>query len=226
LPHLTLPLSLPALVVSAFLVSLATVAVPGPITLVATRLALNRNLAAAIWFLAGTTLLDVALFCALAAGAAPSLRRIGALPLVEIVGGMALVWGGIASFRSPPRHRESSRIYTSVEGNGALRSFLLGLLVSAGNPHYWIWWATAGLAFVEAARAHGESGLLWMLGALVGGVVTWYVPLLWALSRGSALLTPRAERIVTRGMGVVLLLLGLGLTGLGGWRLYAAHFPR
>jgi threonine/homoserine/homoserine lactone efflux protein len=219
LPHLTLPLSLPALVASAYFVSLATVVVPGPITLVATRLALSRSIYAAISFLVGTTVLDVALFSALAAGAAPSLHRIGALPIVEIVGGLALIWGGLASFRSPSTRHEPGRIYQRTDSDGLTRSFLLGLLVSAGNPHYWIWWATAGLAFVEAARAHGAPGMAWMLGALIAGVVSWYIPLLWALRRGRALLSARAERFVTRGMAVALVVLGAGLITLGAMRL-------
>ncbi len=223
MPSLTVPLSLPALIASAFFVSLATVAIPGPITLVASRLALERHLLAAIWFLIGVTVLDVALFAALAAGAAPVLRQIGALPVVEIVGGIALLWGGISSMREVRPERDAAP-KVAVEGRGAFGSFVLGLLVAAANPHYWIWWVTAGLAFVEAARAHGAPGMAWMLGALVGGVVAWYVPLLWAVSRGSTLLTPRAERFVTRGMGVALLLLGLGLTGIGAWRFSAAHF--
>lgn len=223
MPSLTVPLSLPALMASAFFVSLATVAIPGPITLVASRLALERRLSAAIWFLVGVTVLDVALFTALAAGAAPVLRQIGALPIVEIVGGLALVWGGFSSIRHVrPADRKVPKV--EVEGRGAFGSFILGLLVAAGNPHYWIWWVTAGLAFVEAARAHGAPGLVWMLGALVGGVVAWYVPLLWAMSRGSSLLSRRAERFVTRGMGVALIVLGLGLVGIGGWRFSAAHF--
>jgi threonine/homoserine/homoserine lactone efflux protein len=223
LPGLTVPLSLPALVASAFAVSLATVAIPGPITLLASRLALARHMWAAIWFLVGVTLLDVALFTALAGGAAPVLRRIGALPMVEIVGGMALVWGGATSLRQPRPQREPG-INVDIESRSLFGSFLLGTLVAAGNPHYWIWWVTAGLAFVEAARAHGAPGLAWMLLALVGGVVCWYVPLLWAIHRGSALLTPHAEHLVTRAMGAVLLLLGLGLLTLGTWRFWRAHF--
>ena len=221
---LTVPLSLPALVASGFVVSLATVAVPGPITLVATRLALSRHLSSAVWFLLGVTTLDVTLFTALASGAAPVLRAIGALPMVEVVGGIALIWGGISSLRAARRERVPRVRVNNVEDRNAFGSFLLGLLVAAGNPHYWIWWVTAGLAFVEAARSHGGSGLLWMLGALVGGVLAWYAPLLWALSHGSSLLTPRRERVVVRGMGAVLLLLGVGLAGLGSWRFWIAHF--
>jgi threonine/homoserine/homoserine lactone efflux protein len=211
-------------VASGFIVSLATVVIPGPITLVATRLALARHIASAIWFLVGVTTLDVALFAALASGAGPVLLRIGALPMVEVVGGVALLWGGVSSMRAVPPGRGLRLKGREPEERKAFGSFLLGLLVAAGNPHYWIWWVTAGLAFVEAARAHGASGLAWMLGALVGGVVAWYVPLLWALGRGSELLSPRAERFVVRGMGIVLLLLGAGLAGLGTWRFYIAHF--
>lgn len=212
------PLSLPALVASGFAVSFITVAIPGPITIVATRLGLSRHVAAAAWFLVGVTALDVALFSALAAGAAPLLRRIGALPVVVVLGGIALVWGGIAGLRSRPA--EPSRVDRLKIERPNLASYVaLGVAVSAGNPHYWIWWVTAGLAFVEGARAHGAPGLAWMLAALVGGVVAFYVPLLWALHRGRTLLSPRVERIVTRGLSVVLTLLGTGLIVLGAYRL-------
>jgi threonine/homoserine/homoserine lactone efflux protein len=137
---ITVPLSLPALVASGFVVSLATVAVPGPITLVATHLALSRHLSSAIWFLIGVTTLDVTLFTALASGAGPLLRTFGALPMVEIIGGIALLWGGISSLRAVPTHRNPRVSINNVEERKAFGSFLLGLLVAAGNPHYWIWW--------------------------------------------------------------------------------------
>ena len=212
------PLSLPALVASGFVVSLVTVAIPGPITIVATRLGLSRHLAAAVWFLVGVTALDVALFSALAAGAAPVLRRIGALPAVVVIGGLALVWGGVSSLRDGSEHPDRTT-GLRLERRNMASYFALGLAVSAGNPHYWIWWVTAGLGFVEAAKTHGRGGLLWMLGALVAGVVAWYVPLLWACHHGRRLLGARGERIVTRVMGVVLLALGAGLAALGLHRL-------
>lgn len=222
MPSLTVPLSLPALVISAFLVSFATVAVPGPITIVAGRLALARHALAATWFLVGTTALDIALFSALAAGAAPALRAIGALPVVEIMGGAALLWGGLSSWRSSG-HERTIREPRNIEGRSILGYVALGLAVSAANPHYWIWWVTAGLAFVEGARAHGASGLAWMLGALIGGVICWYVPMLWAIHRGRVLLSPRGERIVVRGISIGLIVLGVALVGIGGVRLFGAR---
>lgn len=214
---LTLPLSLEALVITGYLVSLATVVIPGPITLVATRLGLAHRLAAAFWFLVGATLLDALLFAALAAGAGPHLARLGALPAVEIAGGVVLLWGALASARHRPAADKGPAL--SDNGHPRFRYLLLGMGVSLANPHYWLWWVTAGLAFVEAARTYGEPGLLWMLGALIGGVVSWYAPLLLALHRGKTLLSPRAEALVVKALALVLLVLGLGLVGLGGYRL-------
>lgn len=220
--ELPVPLSLPALIASAFLVSLATVVVPGPITLVLSRLAISHRITRAIWFLAGCLLVDIALFGALAAGAAPLLRRLGALPMVEIVGGLALLWGGWRSLRRPVRPRDPESA-SQIERLSARRAFLVGVIVCLGNVHYWFWWITAGLAFVEAARAHGYPGLLWILVALIGGVLAWYVPLLWALHHGRSLLTPRAERWVLVGIGALLLAIGATLLTVGSVRMWLQH---
>lgn len=222
MPELELPLSLPALVALGFFVSLATVLVPGPVTLVASRLTIKRSIAAASWFLLGAVAIDIVLFSALAAGMAPLLRKIGALPIVELIGGIALVWGGVSSLMdhasSPQRPLELNGRASGIPG-----LVTLGVLLSLGNPHYWLWWVTGGLAFVEAARAHGHSGLAWMLAALIGGVVAWYVPVIWAVHHGRVLLSKRAEHWVTLAIGAVLVALGIGLTVIGGWRLWLRH---
>ncbi len=210
-------LSLPALVGSAFLVSFATVAIPGPITLVASRLALHR-LPAAVWFLAGVTVLDVALFLALAAGAGPLMASLGGLPLFEILGGLVLLWVGIASLRRAPRAQQRDP-RTPAEGRSAPTYFLLGVAVAGGNPHYWFWWLSAGVALIHAARGFGANGLAWLLAALVAGVVGWYVPLLAAVRRGRTLLTPGAEALVLRLLSLAMVLLGGGLIALAVSRL-------
>lgn len=218
MPHLHIPLSLPALLASAFIVSLVTVAVPGPITLVASRLAISQRISAAVWFLVGVTVVDISLFFALATGAASVLARIGALPPVEFLGGVALIVGGTISLRS--RKTSAAHGVPAEPTSGTpWGSFVLGVAVAVGNPHYWIWWVTAGLAFVSAAQSFGALGLAWMLAALVGGVVSWYIPLLWALHRGKAILSKRAERFIATALGVLLMVLGFGLLAFASIRL-------
>lgn len=216
---LALPFSLPALVALGFFVSFATVVIPGPITLVATRLGLGHRLGAAFWFLLGATLLDALLFTALAAGAGPHLARLGALSAVELAGGLVLLYGALSALQPRPQQVLAANGLTGREEKPKMSYLLLGMAVSLANPHYWLWWVTAGLAFVEAARAYGKPGLLWMLLALVGGVICWYAPLLLALHHGKVLLSRRAERWVLRGLSAVLLILGLGLLCVGSYRL-------
>lgn len=218
---LELPLSLPALVFMGFVVSLVTVVVPGPVSLVASRITMSRGILAAWWFLLGAVAVDVALFAALAAGMAPLLRTIGALPIVELIGGLALFYGGVTSMRPHPAEQPSVEI--NVKERSATSLVAMGFLISLFNPHYWFWWVTAGLSFVEAARSHGHSGLVWMLTALIAGVLAWYVPLVWAVHHGKVLLPKRAEHAVMLVIGAILLVLGAGLAGLGGWRLYMHH---
>jgi threonine/homoserine/homoserine lactone efflux protein len=100
-------LSLPVLMLSAFFVSLITVALPNPITLVASRLAISRRIGHAVWFLIGVTAMDIALFAMLAGGAAPLLARIGAMPAIELIGGCGLLAAGIFSLRRLPGWRSS-----------------------------------------------------------------------------------------------------------------------
>ena len=203
---------------TAYLVSFATVVIPGPITLVATRLGLAHRLRAAFWFLLGATVLDALLFGALAAGAGPYLARLGALPAVEILGGLVL-YGAVVAAHPREKTRGKDPGLPANLNFPFWRYFLFGMGVSSANPHYWFWWITAGLAFVEGARAYGKSGLAWILGALLAGVVSWYAPLLVALQRRKTLLGPRSERFVVQALSMVLFILGLSLVALGGYRL-------
>lgn len=205
--------SLATIVTGAFLVSLATVAIPGPITLVASRLAMRR-LAPAVWFLLGVTALDVALFAALVAGAGPAVRAIGEIPMFEVLGGFVLLWAGIAALRrprptAPPTDREGP------ERRRDAAYFLLGVAVAGGNPQYWFWWLSAGVAFIQASRAYGPAGMAWLLAALIGGVGVWYAPLLAAIQRGKTLLSPRIEVMVRKGLAVIMAALGLALVVVG-----------
>jgi len=232
--HVPIPVGLPALLAVAYLVSLITVAVPGPPTLVAARLGLRRRMAAA-WFLAGVTSLDLALFLSLAGGAGPLLFNVGAMPAVELVGGLALLVGGALALGrrahdpSAGLHLPSPTNPRAARGNdptSGLACFVLGVAVAGGNPQYWVWWVTAGLAFVEAARGYGHHGLTWMLLALVGGVVTWWVVLLTGLHHGALALPPRLERLLAAALGWIMVLLGAGLASVGAWRLLPAIAAR
>ncbi len=86
---------------------------------------------------------------------------------------------------------------------------LAGVVLSAGNPYFLIWWATVGLALATQATQWG----IWAFGlfALTHWLVdlVWLQALSWASFKGSVLLGPRGRRIVQAVCAAALLVFGL-----------------
>jgi threonine/homoserine/homoserine lactone efflux protein len=86
---------------------------------------------------------------------------------------------------------------------------LAGIVLSAGNPYFLIWWATVGLALATRATKWG----IWAfaLFAIVHWLcdLVWLQLLSWASFKGSTVLGPRRRRIVL--LICALALLGFGL---------------
>jgi len=86
---------------------------------------------------------------------------------------------------------------------------LAGIILSAGNPYFLLWWATVGLALATQATQWG----IWAfaLFALTHWSVDliWLQILSWASFKGSVLLGPRGMRIVLMICSAALLVFGL-----------------
>jgi threonine/homoserine/homoserine lactone efflux protein len=87
---------------------------------------------------------------------------------------------------------------------------LAGIILSAGNPYFLIWWATVGLALAT------QQATQWGIWAFALFALThWSVDLIWLqiLSwvsfKGSVLLGPRGMRIVLMICSAILLVFGL-----------------
>jgi threonine/homoserine/homoserine lactone efflux protein len=205
--------SLSATVLSAFLITFATVVVPSPSTVAASRLAFTHGWRAAATFLAAVVLLDIAVFSALALGFQPLLHRVGGAAYLVSAAGAGMVVIGIVMAVRPPRLASDDDIRSSGAGaRAALHApFLAGLLVPAANPGFWLWWMTVGTSLIHAARHWGDLGLTALLMAFVVGVLAWYLPLVLALRRGRAVFSARALGRVVRLLGVALAVFGIHL---------------
>jgi len=89
------------------------------------------------------------------------------------------------------------------------RPVLAGIILTAGNPYFLLWWATVGLALATEATHWG----IWAFGlfALAHWLVDliWLQALSWASFKGSVLLGPRGQRIVQAVCSAALLVFGL-----------------
>ncbi|GAC1473647.1 MAG: hypothetical protein PVSMB7_27870 [Chloroflexota bacterium] len=154
----------------------------------------------------GANLTFAVLLVGLAFGIAILAPSGNALRIVEIVGGLFLVWIAVDGFRaedipesgSPPRE--------------ALPPAARGVLAVLLNPAVWLFMATAASSLLSSAsHAHGRTGALaaaiaLALGLMLGDGVVVLIGGLGVRRAGS-----RVGLWVRRGLAVVIGILGIGL---------------
>jgi len=211
------PSTLSAVIVSAFFISFATVIVPSPGTIAASRYAVTEGTRAAAACLSGVVFLDILVFLGLALGLQPLLERLGGSHYFPLIGGFFLVLAGGAMIVLAPKNVDrmvTQRGHVFARQKQDLHGpFAAGFLIPLANPGYWIWWTTIGTALIHAARHWGRMGLTLLLAGYLTGVLAWYIPLLWALRRGREVFSPAAQRRL-------LVILGAVMVGFGGFLLF------
>jgi threonine/homoserine/homoserine lactone efflux protein len=86
---------------------------------------------------------------------------------------------------------------------------LAGIILSAGNPYFLIWWATVGLALATQATQWGIWAFALFALAHWSVDLIWLQVLSWASFKGSVLLGPRGMRIVLMICSAALFVFGL-----------------
>lgn len=157
-------------VVTTLAIYAGVVISPGPSFALVSRLALagarREAFASTLGFAVGAT------FYALLSmtGLALLIRQVGGLvDVIQIVGGLYLIWFGIRAWRKTPAEQAETRPHRT---NGAWRGFRTGLLVDLSNPK--------GIAFFVSlyAVAIPPDTALWAKAVIVAGgfllEVGWY----------------------------------------------------
>ena len=86
---------------------------------------------------------------------------------------------------------------------------LAGIILSAGNPYFLLWWATVGLALATQASQWGIWAFALFALAHWSVDLIWLQILSWVSFKGSVLLAPRGMRIVLMICSAALLVFGL-----------------
>jgi threonine/homoserine/homoserine lactone efflux protein len=190
-----------AFLVQAILISLSGVMAPGPLTVVVVGKGAHSPRAGAM-IAVGHGLVEFPLMALIVIGLAPALRNATAAASIGLAGGVVLLWMGYGLLRSLRRSEESSQ-------ERAASPLMAGVLMSAGNPYFIVWWATVGATLVFRAWEFG----VWQL--VVFAVIHWSLDLVWyfvlsvASFRGTKLLGTGFLRGVSLVAGLLLLFFGV-----------------
>ena len=190
------------MVILGFVIGLTGALAPGP-TLVATiNASLNGDWTIGLKITLGHVIVELFLIILILLGLATV-----ALPYTSAIGGI----GGIAlvafgAFTIAGSRKATMHIST-IKSVG--NPYLAGLVTSAANPYFWIWWLSIGSAMVIA----GLEGGLVLAGAFMIGHWTadtaWYTLVSTGVSKGRTILPDTAYRKLIVFCGIFLILFGI-----------------
>jgi threonine/homoserine/homoserine lactone efflux protein len=185
----------------AFTLGLTGAIPPGP-TLVATvNSSLKDGWTAGPKVAAGHALVELLIFMLIAGGLALAAQQYS--HHIAVLGGLALIAFGILTIKG-----SRSASMASPEGQPTVNPYLAGVLTSAANPYFWIWWLSVGSALVLSGLREGlMMAALFMIGHW-GADFGWYTLVSASLDRGRNILSEGNYRMILAICGGFLVLFG------------------
>jgi threonine/homoserine/homoserine lactone efflux protein len=184
------------------LISLSGVMAPGPVT--ATTIAIgSRNRFAGTLVSIGHGIVELPLIIIITLGMGTIFQYDSSKIAIGLAGGAMLVFMAVQIFRSIKK--------LDINSGQAKKDkpILAGIILTAGNPYFLVWWATVGLKLATDAKGLG----IWAFAAFA--LVHWLCDLIWcqALSwasfKGTRLLGAGSQKIVLTVCSAAMFLFGI-----------------
>lgn len=154
----------------------------------------------------GHALLEACLVAALVLGFGPILRQPTVTVVVGGAGGLALLWFGQGMLRAS---RTAALSLTNAGNSATSRgNVLTGVLLSAANPYWSLWWATIGLSYLTLAIAAGPAGVASFYVGHILADLLWFSFVAMAVATGRSVMRDSVYRWLIGACGVFLLGLG------------------
>jgi threonine/homoserine/homoserine lactone efflux protein len=198
-------------------ISLSGVMSPGPITAI-TLARGRRDPLAGLWINCGHAIVETPLIIALLAGLGPYLASPGLWRATSLAGGLILLWLGARLIRRdpggpPPGGPPPGEPAPGEPGEAKENQrgpILEGVVMTALNPYWLIWWLTVGAGLIARARAYPAGWIVaGMIALHLACDFAWGTFLSWAAWRGGGGFGEKGWRRIEAGCGTALAGFGL-----------------
>jgi threonine/homoserine/homoserine lactone efflux protein len=175
--------------IQVFVISLSGVLAPGPV-MAATIAAGTKSKHAGIFISLGHSSIELPLLAAIIFGMGFIFEHHVAKIVIGLVGGSYLLWMGFEMFKELKTYHESRAPFSS---KGPI---MTGLILSASNPYFLLWWATVGLNMAKDAASLGYIAII--LFALVHSLcdMGWLEILSFTSYKGTKFLNEKNQKMV------------------------------
>ena len=183
-------------------ISCSGVMQPGPVTATVITMG-TRNRYAGTLLAIGHGIVEFPLMVVIVLGIGKFFELRGVQIVIGLAGGVFLILMAIQGLNSL-----KTKTHTKPKTLSGKR-ILAGIILSAGNPFFLIWWATVGLALATQAAQWGIWAFVLFALTHWSMDLIWLQILSWASFKGSVLLGPRGLRVVLMFCSAALLIFGL-----------------
>jgi len=198
----------------AFAIGFSVASIPGPtIILIATE-TLRRGPTAGLLTMLAPLLMDAVLMVPLGLSLRASLFSGSGALFLGLTGAAFLVWLGLQSMQAGAKKipLELDPDQPPPNSNQEIPSFWKGILTHLTSPYPYLYWGTVGSTFI---RQGFENGGLWAAATFpIGfwlGASAFTLLVIYVVTRGKKMLSPRLEPYLHRFSAVLLIASGIYL---------------
>jgi threonine/homoserine/homoserine lactone efflux protein len=180
---------------------------PGPLLTYTIGQALNSGPFAGLIIITGHALLELVLVILIFMGFDTILQSDGAQIGISIVGGLLLVYMGSQMIFGSIRNKV--KIELDKKDTGARNMVFAGIMVSAANPYFFLWWAVVGLGFLlQAYKSFGLAGVaVFYMGHILADFF-WYGSISLVVGKTRRFIRENPYRFLIALLGAVLIYFG------------------
>jgi threonine/homoserine/homoserine lactone efflux protein len=204
-------LTLVTIFCTSFIIALSGALMPGPLLTVTISESSRRGAMTGPLMIFGHGILELALIVALLSGLAPLLERDDVFILISLTGGSVLLWMGITMLRSLPGLELNSHSSSTKSRN----LVVAGIVLSAVNPYWLIWWASIGLGYIMHSLKFGLVGVAAFFIGHILADLAWYALVSFGIAKGKHLFSDGLYRKLIGGCAVFLIVFSCWFFGSG-----------
>jgi len=212
--------------ISAFFIGFSGALMPGPMLGVTIDGSLKKGWTAGPLTVLGHGILEFILIAVLTFGLKDFFANPAVAGFIGIFGGVFLAWMGYGMIKSAINKSVSLEIVREGKNAGVQNLVLAGVLVSATNPNFIVWWASTGIESIRQSYTLGLTGVLcFFLGHILSDFI-WYSAISIAFSKGRKLLTDAIYRWFILLLGIFIAAFSIYFIASGGKVLLECVFNR
>lgn len=201
-------LTLYALFATSFIVALSGAMMPGPLLTVTIANSAKKGFWEGPLLVLGHGILELLLVIAIVLGMSQLFKSNLFLITVSVLGGGMLMYMGydmIKSAKSLTLTPQKTHPKKTILDKS---SILTGIVVSAANPYWTLWWATIGLGYLLSAVKFGLLGVMaFFIGHILADLV-WYAFVAFGISKGKKLMKDSTYQMIIKICGTILIIFG------------------